>query len=64
MAKQGMKRPEFDGKKNEVPPVSEISGKARHGHNPAAPLIAGENGKSLARNSLRRKRSGGRQYDG
>ena len=45
MAKQGMKRPEFDRKKNEVPPVPEISGKARHGHNPAAPLIAGENGK-------------------
>lgn len=45
MAKQGMKRPEFDRKKNEVPPVPEISGKAKHGHNPAAPLIAGENGK-------------------
>ena len=45
MAKQGMKRPEFDRKKNDVPPVPEISGKARHGHNLAAPLIAGENGK-------------------
>ena len=45
MAKQGMKRPEFDRKKNEVPPVPEISGKAKHGHNPANPLIAGENSK-------------------
>ena len=45
MAKQGMKRPEFERKKNEVRPVPEISGKAKHGHNRAAPLIAGENGK-------------------
>ena len=45
MAKQGMKRPEFDRKKNDVPPVPEISGKAKHGHNPTVPLIAGENGK-------------------
>lgn len=45
MAKQGMKRPEFEGKKNDSPPVPEISGKAKHGHNRAAPLISGENGK-------------------
>ena len=45
MAKQGMKRPKFDRKKTKVPPVPEISGKAKHGHNPANPLIAGENSK-------------------
>ena len=45
MAKQGMKRPEFERKKNDSPPVPEISGKAKHGHNRAAPLIAGENDK-------------------
>lgn len=45
MAKQGMKRPTFNRKKNEVPPVPEISGKAKHGHNPAPPLITGDNGK-------------------
>ena len=45
MAKQGMKRPEFDRKKNEVPPVPEICGKAKRGHNPSAPLIDGEYGK-------------------
>lgn len=45
MAKQGMKRPEFERRKNEVPPVPEINGKAKHGHNRAAPLISGENGK-------------------
>ena len=45
MAKQGMKRPTFNRKKNEVPPVPEISGKAKHGHNPAPPLIAGSQGK-------------------
>lgn len=45
MAKQGMKRPTFNRKKNEVPPVTEISGKAKRGHNPAPPLIAGSQGK-------------------
>lgn len=45
MAKQGMKRPEPERKKNEFPPVPEISGKARHGHNKARPLISGEAGK-------------------
>lgn len=45
MAKQGMKRPEFGRKKNAAGPVPEISGKAKHGHNRAAPLISGENGK-------------------
>ena len=45
MAKQGMKRPEFERKKNDFPSVPEINCKAKHGHNRAAPLIAGENGK-------------------
>ena len=45
MAKQGMKRPEPERKKNTVPPVPEISGKAKHGHNQAAPLVAGGHGK-------------------
>lgn len=42
MAKQGMKRPEInDRPKNTVAPVPEIQGKAKHGHNKAAPIIAG-----------------------
>lgn len=45
MAKQGMKRPEPERKKNTAPPVPEISGRAKHGHHPAAPLVAGGNGK-------------------
>ena len=45
MAKQGMKRPEYERTKNDFPPVPEISGGAKHGHNRAAPLIAGGNGK-------------------
>lgn len=45
MAKQGMKRPEFEHRKNEVPPVPQIGGKARSGKEKAAPLIPGEMGK-------------------
>lgn len=45
MAKQGMKRPEPERKKNPVNPVPEISGKAKHGHHKAAPLIPGATGK-------------------
>ena len=45
MAKQGMKRPEPQRKKNEYPPVPEIKGAAKHGHIKAAPLIPGANGK-------------------
>ena len=53
MAKQGMKRPEPERRKNEVPPVPEISGKGKHGHNHAAPIIPGENGvDDLARENL------------
>lgn len=43
MAKQGMKRPEItkDKPKNEVPPVPEIQGKAKHGKARANPIISG-----------------------
>ena len=45
MAKQGMKRPEFEHRKNTVSPVPIISGKAKSGSKKASPLIAGTNGK-------------------
>ena len=45
MAKQGMKRPEPQRKKNDLPPVPEIIGKAKHGHEKAAPLIPDTDGK-------------------
>ena len=45
MAKQGMKRPEPERKKNEVPPVPEIGGKAKHGHEKAHSMVAGSRGK-------------------
>lgn len=45
MAKQGMKRPEIKHRKTEVPSVPEISGRAKHGHHQAPPLIPGEKGK-------------------
>lgn len=43
MSKQGMKRPEISGRKeyNNVPPVPEIQGKAKHGKAPAPSIIAG-----------------------
>ncbi len=43
MAKQGMKRPEITEKKqkNDVAPVPEIQGKAKHGNKSANPIIAG-----------------------
>ena len=45
MAKQGMKRPEPERRKNDIAPVPEISGRAKHGHHRAAAPVAGENGK-------------------
>lgn len=45
MAKQGMKRPEPEHQRNDLPPVPQIQGKARHGHRQAAPLISGGKGK-------------------
>lgn len=40
MAKAGMRRPEPENKppKNEVPPVPEIHGKAKHGKEKAGPI--------------------------
>ena len=42
MAKQGMKRPEPKHRKNNLPPVPGIQGKAKSGKVKANPLIAGE----------------------
>ena len=43
MSKQGMKRPEISANKqrNQVPPVPELQGKAKHTKTPARPIIAG-----------------------
>lgn len=43
MSKQGMKRPErtHNQSRNDVPPVPEIQGKAKHGKAHANPIIAG-----------------------
>lgn len=41
MAKQGMKRPEYEHRKNNMPPVPQINGKDRSGKEKAAPLVAG-----------------------
>ena len=45
MAKQGMKRPEPEHRKNPVTPVPIISGKAKSGKTRANPLIAGGGGR-------------------
>ena len=45
MAKQGMKRPEFEHEKNAFPPVPGIQGKAKSGKEKANPLIPGALGK-------------------
>ncbi|MCI2047067.1 MAG: hypothetical protein LKJ90_05070 [Faecalibacterium sp.] len=44
MAKQGMARPEWTHPqpRNEVPPVPEIQGKAKHGKEHARPIIPGQ----------------------
>ena len=49
MAKQGMKRFERQHvhEKNEMSPVPEIQGKARHGHEKAKPIVAGTGGAEL-----------------
>ena len=43
MAKQGMARPDWTKlhPKNEQPPVPQIQGKAKHGKEKAAPIVAG-----------------------
>lgn len=42
MAKQGMARPEWTHTQphNDVPPVPDLSGKAKHGKQKARPLVA------------------------
>ena len=46
MAKKGMARPEWTDTKprNEVPPVPQIQGKAKHGKENAKPIIEGSSG--------------------
>ena len=49
MAKKGMARPDWTHvkPKNDVPPVPEIQGKAKHGKEPARPIIAGTSGPEM-----------------
>lgn len=49
MAKKGMARPDRTHTKprNNVPPVPEIQGKAKHGKEQAGPVISGTSGPSL-----------------
>lgn len=46
MPKKGMARPEWTHTKprNDVPPVPELQGKAKHGKEKARPIIAGTSG--------------------
>lgn len=49
MAKQGMARPEWTHTqpRNDVPPVPELSGKAKHGKQKARPLVADDPRKNV-----------------
>lgn len=49
MAKQGMARPDWTHTqpRNNVPPVSEIQGKAKHGKEPAKPIVPGTVGPEM-----------------
>lgn len=49
MPKQGMARPSWTHTKprNDVPPVPEIQGKAKHGKDHAKPIISGASGPEL-----------------
>ena len=49
MAKKGMARPDWTHTKprNEVAPVPEIQGKAKHTKKPARPIISGTGGADL-----------------
>ncbi len=48
MSKKGMARPERSKESpNNVPPVPELQGKAKHGKKKAVPIIAGDGGPSM-----------------
>jgi len=48
MAKKGMTRPEWSkASKNDVPPVPELQGKAKHGKEKASPIITGTSGPEM-----------------
>ena len=49
MAKQGMKRPEWTHTqpRNQVDPVPELHGKAKHGKERANPIISGTEGADM-----------------
>lgn len=49
MAKQGMARPNWTHTKpkNDLPPVPELQGKAKHGKEAAKPIIPGTSGPEL-----------------
>ena len=49
MAKKGMARPDWTHThpKNDVPPVPEIQGKAKHGRERAKPIVSGTSGPEL-----------------
>lgn len=49
MAKKGMSRPERNQgqPRNDLPPVPQIQGKAKHGKEKAPPIVAGTSGPEL-----------------
>ena len=48
MSKKGMARPERSkAPKNDVPPVPELQGKAKHGKEKARPIVAGTSGPTM-----------------